>query len=535
MTQTVDDIWAALKSRSAPGSARSKRGLPDVQPVAVPARQPPDARHGPGLEGPGPSLRTPSGAADGGQPDSASWTAPLQRHINGLVDENRATRLKAVKQLKEAFAERSASGDAAAVEQAFSGVLQQRIVVMLADESEACREAALAVLATVASAAASIAHILPAAMQALKQRLGVGGPTVLEDSEELRHGLARFVGESILGEHADEAREYVDDLAALLARSSEDSFHETKRAALQGIERLLAAGDPGRLAVAVPSLVDAIVAVMQHQHSRVRMSAVAALGALMRRVAVPRDLLTGKVVPALKTAAVDRNAGIRQAVFHAVAVWLGAGGAETSAGSPVTRAGPHAALVLPVLLLGLTDGSADVASAALADLESAAAHHCAAVLDAEGTADRSPADADAAASTSGRSTPPADAAMLPPPFCGRAPPAARRMVQSVLPELLPPVMREVREWTVALRLTASRTLFGVAALAEAALLPHLPVLLPALCSAVGDHDEAVALRIVKTAQIVGAYCEVRPPINCAMFSTCVRARHLRATADGPCM
>jgi hypothetical protein len=87
------------------------------------------------------------------------------------------------------------------------------------------------------------------------------------------------------------------------------------------------------------------------------------------------------------------------------------------------------------------------------------------------------------------------------------------MLQDVLPAVLPPVMREVREWTVAQRLTASRNLFGIAALAEAALLPHLAVLMPALCNAVGDEDEAVVLRIVKTAQIVGAFCKVRLPPN----------------------
>lgn len=101
------------------------------------------------------------------------------------------------------------------------------------------------------------------------------------------------------------------------------------------------------------------------------------------------------------------------------------------------------------------------------------------------------------------------AARLPPPFQGRAREGARRLLAAMLPSVLPPVIKEIREWTAALRGTASRSLHSMVALAEGAVLPHLPALLPALTTAVADEEAVVALRIIGVAHVIGAFCEVR--------------------------
>ena len=75
------------------------------------------------------------------------------------------------------------------------------------------------------------------------------------------------------------------------------------------------------------------------------------------------------------------------------------------------------------------------------------------------------------------------------------------MVQDVLPAILPSVVAELREWTVALRLNAARCLQSIFVLAGAAPSAHLPHLLSPLCSAAGDEEEQVAHYVVQAAQV----------------------------------
>jgi hypothetical protein len=54
------------------------------------------------------------------------------------------------------------------------------------------------------------------------------------------------------------------------------------------------------------------------------------------------------------------------------------------------------------------------------------------------------------------------------PFLGRPGAGLRALVRALLKQLLPPVLKDVREWTVALRLHAARLLYVVILLAEGA-------------------------------------------------------------------
>ncbi|KAF5839047.1 hypothetical protein DUNSADRAFT_1744 [Dunaliella salina] len=70
------------------------------------------------------------------------------------------------------------------------------------------------------------------------------------------------------------------------------------------------------------------------------------------------------------------------------------------------------------------------------------------------------------------------------------PPArgARRLVCELLPELLPPLIKDLTEWTVAQRLCAARSMLTTLVLAGEGVTSHLTTLIPALCSAIGDES-----------------------------------------------
>ena len=67
----------------------------------------------------------------------------------------------------------------------------------------------------------------------------------------------------------------------------------------------------------------------------------------------------------------------------------------------------------------------------------------------------------------------------------------RGMARDLFPKLLPSLLRGLREWTLSLRLGAARALRSLLLLAGDAATLHLPVLLPALCSAAGVPSVAV--------------------------------------------
>lgn len=496
----VDDVWAQLKAKSSP-SAQCKKALPDIQPVCIPQNDRANVADGP--------LQEVTVSCNSGHstdvaprqlcgPDTGAFLAPIQRDINCLTDSDRSTRKRAITKLHDYIVDAQVAPDV--LQEAMQGALHRNVVAMLGDVTETCRGTALSILAHTVRTVPDCSAFLPAMMIALKLRMGVGEPTAVEESEEIRFRITEIAAHQLATLPNEGALPLKDDLVALLIRCLDDPFHETRKCAFAGISSLAGSLPQGSLKATLPKLLDPVSACIHHTHSRVRAAAVDALNHLLQHTPISPDLLSSKVVPNLRTLALDRTASIREATFVAVATWLGAPGPDGRT-CPTCNPSEHAGHLLPALLLGITDPNEDVGRRALASTESVGEYYCAHVLSGDDDSDTAPDTSEMVS---------AAAASWPPPFNGRPALPARRMVQHQLSTVLPPVMKEMREWTVALRLPASRSLFSTAVLAEAALQPHLPVLLPALCSAVGDQDETVALRVISTAQVVGAFCEVCP-------------------------
>ena len=258
---------------------------------------------------------------------------------------------------------------------------------------------------------------------------------------------------------------------------------------------------------------------LQHQHSRVRLIVIEALGALVSGGCVPAGLVESLVCPALRPVAYDRAPAVREALFAAIAKWMGGSGDSSSvnpaSGPKALTSLSTAASLLPLLLVGVTDPQPSLASAALQLVEAVGC----AWVDRHGGPGRAEGNVStsqpmegvepAAGEDEERAAKAAAACQLGPPYSGRPGPGARGMVRELLHLLLRPLLAEVGEWTVALRATASRQLHTVLVLGEAGVTPQLPRLLPALCSAIGDEDAEVAGRIISAVHVVGAHVEPR--------------------------
>ena len=318
---------------------------------------------------------------------------------------------------------------------------------------------------------------------------------MLESSEELRRGLAEFTA-TALAPRAVKCT-VVEDVALLLVQFLGDSFHEAKKQACRGIVVLAEQCSADQLAASYTKLVDACVEALRHSHSRVRAAALGALSALVQCVSLPSEVVATQLVPAMQGLAADRSPELRGACFRACAAWL------TS--QLQLHKGSNASFqrLLPVLLLGLTDEVEGIASDALTLVEEVGAAYWANLsppCGGEEPAAETEEEAEAACRIA--------AANLPPPFNKRPSAAARKMMRSEVQNVLPSVLKDAHEWTTALRCTASRSLYSIVALAESSVTRQLDSIVPALCQAVGDDDEAVTTRIIHCVHVVGAFCKV---------------------------
>lgn len=104
-------------------------------------------------------------------------------------------------------------------------------------------------------------------------------------------------------------------------------------------------------------LVLALAAGLGHQHSRVRLASLQAMGALVQH-GTPQALLQEHVLPAVLPLAHDHAPAVRATLFSAAARWAGSDAAADDAsgeGRGFNRCRAAVPVLLPLLLLGLTD------------------------------------------------------------------------------------------------------------------------------------------------------------------------------------
>lgn len=198
----------------------------------------------------------------------------------------------------------------------------------------------------------------------------------------------------------------------------------------------LAAPEPLPSALLQP-LALALTDSLSHQHSRVRLAALQALHSLVQ-AGMPMALMDEAVLPAVRPLAADHAPGVRAALFDCAAQWAGAALAQPDApsdddeGRAANQCRAFLPLLLPLLMLGLTDEVEATRSTTYALLEAIGARF-------GGRAGHSAAAG--AASADGL-----------PGYChpfnaGPPAPGTRRLVQAQLARLLQQALAELREWT----------------------------------------------------------------------------------------
>lgn len=124
-------------------------------------------------------------------------------------------------------------------------------------------------------------------------------------------------------------------------------------------------------------LVAVLASNLAHPHSRVRLASLQALHALVQQ-GMPLAVMQEDVLPAVRPLAHDHAPGVRAALFSFAAQWAGsrlvsraagAAGADDDDGRAANQCRSFLPLLLPVVLLGLTDEAEAIRSDTYSQLD----------------------------------------------------------------------------------------------------------------------------------------------------------------------
>ena len=432
------------------------------------------------------------------------------RDLHSLGDENKGTRSRAIKRLHKAFSspEFDPSGGGAAGEGRvhalfFDRELRERLLSLLSDASEKCRELSCQLLAfflgkllpslcAPEAEAACAARLLRSVAEVASTR--IGALPFEEPAEEVRLQLVELLRALVEKCAArpdaqiavDALSDVCESVCGTCAKALADNFPEVKRATAELI--LLVSGpdaSPRAVRLRQAPLIKGLVGNLSHQHSRTRAITLKALGAV---VACGSDdarklWLDDLSMPLQTRVLYDRSPNVRRQLFRTCALWLAmqaksrAGASamdveaeadaadvdDAEAAARLGQAKPYLSFgdcegdLLAILLAGTKDDHAQVAADAGKLLRD--------VGDLAEGADDGGAGGDA---------------------------AAMAYVVRLLPSMLPKAIADASHWTADGREKALRRLEALANYAGRELEGRMPELLAVLASAIADDTREVA-------------------------------------------
>ncbi|KAK7940376.1 hypothetical protein WMY93_003702 [Mugilogobius chulae] len=393
----------------------------------------------------------------------------LSRHLNCLNEDNKATRKRAIEQIKKETIDKNLSSDV--LQEVFT-VLLKPLLKCLSDPMERCRETAITMLFEFIRCVPKPEESLPYLMPCLAQRFGE--KDIVEPAEELRLSVLEMLTlvVEVCGNHL---APYLNEMFNILQRSIVDPFPDVKRESCKCTIRF-AKCVPEHFHMQAESLVKPLMMTIAHQHSRVRVSVIEATGAVIQYG-------TGKnvndVVSHLAQRLFDDSAQVRKAVTTIVGDWL----------LHLRDRYSYFHTLIPLLLTNISDEIPEIRLLA-ADLW----RQVGAQWEKENEEDLKDK---------------MDFLLTPPPFyptgVERPGLGCRELVVRNLGRLVPAITHDVTDWLVATRVRTSQLLSVLLLHAEDHCTQHLQPLLATLYRACTDTEKDVINNCLAAAKLLGTF------------------------------
>ncbi|KAJ0001391.1 hypothetical protein NQD34_006411 [Periophthalmus magnuspinnatus] len=393
----------------------------------------------------------------------------LTRHLNCLNEDNKATRKRAIEQIKKETIDNNLSSDV--LHEVFT-VLLKPLLKCLSDPMERCRETAITMLSECIRCVSKPEESLPYLMPCLAQRFGE--KDILEPAEELRLSALEMLTLTVevCGKHL---APYLNEMINILQRGIVDPFPDVKRESCKCTIHF-AKCVPEQFHMQAESLVKPLMQTISHQHSRVRVSVIEATGAVIQYG-------TGKnvndVVSHLAQRLFDDSSQVRKAVTAVVGDWL--------LHLPDRYSYFHT--LIPLLLTNTSDEIPEIRLLA-ADLW----RQVGAQWEKENEEDIKDK---------------MDFLLTPPPFypsgVERPGLGCRELVVRNLGRLVPSITHDITDWLVATRVRTSQLLSVLLLHSEDHCTQHLQPLLATLYRACTDTEKDVVNNCLAAAKLLGTF------------------------------
>lgn len=197
----------------------------------------------------------------------------LSRNVNCLADENRATRKRAVEGILKDTVRRKPMLDGDVLQGVLHEILKP-FMKIVSDPVEKCRELAVQFLLESIASVSDASEFLPYIIPVIVQRLGQ--QDIVEQSEEIRLNIVVFLTQ-LIDFTKKKIGAYVDDMVKILQRTIVDPYPEVKKESCK-CAALLAKTVPEVFHLQSESLIKPLLMTITHQHSRVRVAAIEAIG-----------------------------------------------------------------------------------------------------------------------------------------------------------------------------------------------------------------------------------------------------------------
>lgn len=376
----------------------------------------------------------------------------------------------------------------------------------------------------------------------------IGRVPVAEDAEEIRLSLSQLLNTLLIRKScAKIVKQSFTDISDILRSLANDTFHSVKVEASTTVLHLATAA-PEKIHMTLNILATALINNFNHQRGPVRLSALSALHVILPLggESLPNVFLN-TVLPALRALRFDRTPSVRKQLASTVGYLQYA--------LPNDVLSSHEPALLTLLAGLMADEANDVAEQAFLVFEQAAQIRRQQLSDRESNPSSAPHPNEltpdlvvaAEAASNDTTIPGYDAAVtgaqnmatalgnmakvpiiqtnpnvtkertltisLPRPFVHRPRTDSIWLTQRLLPSIIPPLLEELKDWTVRTRLWAAGALRSIIMLAENGMTNHLDVIIAMLCTGSRDDDMDVRKALGEVSRLLGAFVPPQAQLN----------------------
>ncbi|XP_065191202.1 dynein axonemal assembly factor 5-like [Sycon ciliatum] len=433
----------------------------------------------------------------------------LRRDINCLAENDRTAKRRALEKLSKETVGKAARGEIspAVVCAVYEEALLKPVLRILSDSVERCRCLAVDIIDKFLDIVlySSLKRTLPYIIPSLVDRLGVPQQQqVTEPSEELRLTMVEVLMKLITvadersrldcsttngpAEHAHLLSAYMDDLTNILVRALVDPFHDVKKVSCQCVQRL-AAAIPRQFNMQAESFIKPLTQCLAHQHSKVRVEALHAMCTTILHG--PVKCIEDSLSP-FGQKAFDQTPAVRIALLECVARILR---------EYVDRYSFHHRL-LPLLVSGLTDEVDEIKQRAQQLYLQVGAQFL----------DENEQDMKDETDFGGQQYQGKTELQRSVGCCS--------LIQRNLSKIIPPLLRDMQDWTVTTRLKSISVLCHMLGLAGVQSTQQLPNILTGLYSAGADEEEIVRRKAYECAEQLGFCIELDMLSDLVLAAVC---------------